>query len=60
MIQQNYLQDERQRAAIQRTNYLVGQSLQRKLRADQNKRDHIFTNDTPPVRLCGRNVIRDY
>ena len=60
MIQQDYLQDERQRAAIQRTNYLIGQSLQRKLVEDRNRRDHIFTNDTPPVRLCGRNVIRDY
>ena len=60
MIQQNYLQDERKLAAIQRTNYLVGQSLQRKLVEDRNRRDYIFTNDTPPVRLCGRNVIRDY
>ena len=56
--QQNYLPDERKLAAIQRQNYLIGQSLQRKLRADQNKRDHIFTNDTPPCRLRGRNVIR--
>ena len=58
MIQQNYLSDERKLAAIQRTNYLVGQSLQRKLVEDRNRRDHIFTNDTPPCRLRGRNVIR--
>ena len=58
MIQQDYLQDERKLAAIQRTNYLVGQALRRKLVEDQNKRDHIYTNDTPPCRLRGRNVIR--
>ena len=58
MIQQKYLQDERQRAAIQRQNYLIGQALKRKLVEDKNKRDHIFTNDTPPCRLRGRNVIR--
>ena len=58
MIQHNYLQDERKLAAIQRQNYLVGQALRRKLVEDQNKRDHIYTNDTPPCRLRGRTVIR--
>ena len=58
MIQQNYLQDERKLAAIQRQNYLIGQALKRKLVEDKNKREHIYTNDTPPCGLQGRKVIR--
>ena len=50
--------DERKLAAIQRQNYLIGISLQRKLVEDRNRRNHIYTNDTPPVRLRGRNVVR--